>query len=853
MEPIPSSLIPNSRVRVHGKLIYRHGKPFLIRGATYGTFRLNDSGEDYPSPETVEQDFALMAKQGFNAVRTYTVPPRWLLDRAERFGLCVMVGLPWEQHIAFLDSTDQVNDIIRRVRAGASQCAGHPALLFFAIGNEIPSSIVRYYGARRVEAFLHRLYQTVKEVDPEALVSYVNYPTTEYLQLDFVDLFCFNVYLESEEKLGAYLARLQNLAGEKPLVMAEIGLDSQRNGHEKQAEVLSWQIRVAFSEGCAGLFVFAWTDEWYRGGFEIEDWDFGLTDRLRHPKPAMSTVAAAMRNTPFPADRDWPRISVVVCTYNGSRTIRETLTHLAALDYPDYEVVVVNDGSTDSTSSIIEDFDWVRSISVPNGGLSRARNLGMEAATGEIVAYLDDDAFPDPLWLQYIADTFLRSDFAAVGGPNIPPEEDGPIAHCVAQSPGGPQQVLISDREAEHIPGCNMAFRRAWLKGIGGCDPAFRIAGDDVDLCWRLMQAGGKIGFSASALVWHHRRNSVKAYWKQQANYGRAEALLERKWPEKYNELGHTSWAGRIYGRGIMQAFATPGRIYQGTWGLAPFQAVYPEPMSLGRALPAMPEWYFVVLLLSCLAVLTQLGLSWAPLNAVFPLLLLALAPPVLQAWRGARAAVFPDRFRGWALWRYKALVGVLYLMQPMARLWGRITYGITPWRLRGAAGLMLRWFRVETRWSESWHAPEDWLFALEAQLRRLQAVVRLGDDWTGWDIEVRCGFFGRVRMVAGIEEHGAGRQLIRFRIWPRFSLFAVGALGILVLTTLGAIWAGARAEAILFAFCSFLLTLRMFAEASTAMSQSVEAIRQISLSGVLPTEDAEVETEADADLAGVH
>lgn len=852
MAPIPSTFPGDLRVRVHGKLIYRHGKPFLIRGATYGTFSLNDSGEDYPSKEVVEHDFALMAEQGFNAVRTYTVPPRWLLDTAERFGLCVMVGLPWEQHIAFLDSPKQVEDIIRRVREGATQCAGHAALLFFAIGNEIPSSIVRYYGARRIEAFLKRLYQTVKAVDPEALVSYVNYPTTEYLQLDFVDLFCFNVYLETEQKLADYLARLQNLAGDKPLLMAEIGLDSQRNGHEKQAEVLSWQIRVAFSEGCAGLFVFAWTDEWYRGGFEIDDWDFGLTDRQRNPKPAMSTVAAAMRDTPFAAGRIWPRISVVVCTYNGARTLRETLTHLDVLDYPDYEVVVVNDGSTDNTLSIVADFDRVHLVSVPNGGLSGARNLGMHAATGEIVAYLDDDAYPDPLWLQYIADTFLRSDFAGVGGPNIPPEQDGPIAHCVAQSPGGPQQVLLSDREAEHIPGCNMAFRRTWLQQIGGCDPAFRIAGDDVDLCWRLMQAGGKIGFSSNALVWHHRRNSVKAYWKQQANYGRAEALLERKWPEKYNELGHTSWAGRIYGRGVLQAFSTPGRIYQGTWGLAPFQAVYPEPMSLGRALPAMPEWYLVVLLLSGLALLTQLGLNWAPLKLVFPLLLLALAPPVLQAWRGARAAVFPRRYRGSALLRYKALVGFLYLMQPMARLWGRITYGITPWRLRGAAGLMLRWFRVETRWSESWHAPEDWLFALESQLRLLQAVVRLGDDWTGWDLEVRCGFFGRVRMVAGIEEHGAGRQLIRFRIWPRFSLFAVGALGILLFTTLAAILDGARAEAVLFVFCSFLLMLRMFAEASTAMAQSVEAIRGIQLKGVLGSEKAKVETEADSDLAGV-
>ena len=72
--------------------------------------------------------------------------------------------------------------------------------------------------------------------------------------------------------MEGYLAKLQNLADERPLVMAEIGLDSLRNGVDKQAEVMAWQVTSTFGAGCAGMFVFAWTDEWYRGGHEIEDW-----------------------------------------------------------------------------------------------------------------------------------------------------------------------------------------------------------------------------------------------------------------------------------------------------------------------------------------------------------------------------------------------------------------------------------------------------------------------------------------------------------------------------------------------------------------------------------------------------
>ncbi|HSD61881.1 MAG TPA: glycoside hydrolase family 2 TIM barrel-domain containing protein, partial [Burkholderiales bacterium] len=307
-----SEAISSSRIRVAGKFLFVGETKYWVKGVTYGTFAPREDGSQFPDPATVEQDFAAMAANGINTVRTYTVPPRWLLDAAQRQCLRVMVGLPWEQHVNFLDQAARRRSIEERVRDGARSCANHPALLCFAVGNEIPPPIIRWYGRRKVERFIHRLYQVVKQEDPEALVTYVNYPTTEYLQLPFLDVFCFNVYLESKEKLAAYLARLQNLAGERPLLMAEIGLDSRRNGDAKQAEALDWQVRTAFAEGCAGAFVFAWTDEWHRGGHDIEDWDFGLTTRDRRPKPALAAVREVYSEVPFPADVEWPRVTVVV-------------------------------------------------------------------------------------------------------------------------------------------------------------------------------------------------------------------------------------------------------------------------------------------------------------------------------------------------------------------------------------------------------------------------------------------------------------------------------------------------------------------------------------------------------------
>src|SRR5947209_19657844 len=146
------SIICGTRPRVQGKFIFVEDKKLYIRGVTYGTFRRDEEGREIHDPKVVEQDFAMMAANGINAIRTYTVPPRWLLDAAVQHGLYVMVGLLWDQYIAFFDDDKQrVRAIEQRVRQGVRACAGHPAVLCYTLGNEIPAALVRWYGHSRVE------------------------------------------------------------------------------------------------------------------------------------------------------------------------------------------------------------------------------------------------------------------------------------------------------------------------------------------------------------------------------------------------------------------------------------------------------------------------------------------------------------------------------------------------------------------------------------------------------------------------------------------------------------------------------------------------------------------------------
>jgi cellulose synthase/poly-beta-1,6-N-acetylglucosamine synthase-like glycosyltransferase len=793
------------RPHAGGKFLFVGNDKFWVRGVTYGAFRPGPDGQEYHDASVLERDFSLMAANGLNAVRIpHTMPPLELFDIAQKYGLRVMVGLSAEQYAGFLIDRKGAPDVEELVRAKARSCAGHPALLCYALGNEIAAPVVRWLGRARVESYLERLYWAVKAEDPNGLVTYVNYPTTEYLHLPFLDLVTFNVYLESQDRLEPYLARLHNIAGDRPLLMSEIGLDSLRNGETTQAQALEWQLRSTFAPGCAGAFIFSWTDEWHRAGADVEDWAFGITTRDRRPKSALKAVREAFTKVPFPKELCWPRISVIVCTFNGSRTLPECLESLLKLDYPDYEVIVVNDGSTDTTAKIANSYGF-RVITTENRGLSSARNTGLKAATGEIIAYIDDDVCADQHWLRYLASTFMNTRHVGVGGPNIAPPGDGLVAECVAHSPGNPVHILLSDSEAEHIPGCNMAFRKAALEAIDGFDPQFRIAGDDVDACWRLQQKGWTLGYSPGAMVWHHRRNSIRSYWKQQHNYGKAESFLERKWPDKYNLAGHVTWAGRVYGNGHQYKAWNRGRIYHGVWGSAPFQSIYQSPTGALESWLSMPEWYLAA---AALAPISALGFLWFPLFYFLLCLALVLYAPIFQVALSSARVSFPGAQRSRFEWvKLRTLTALLHLLQPVARLTGRLRSGLTFWRYK-TLGFVMPWPRKLAAWTQQWRDPNERLKCFEADLRRAGAYVRRGGDYDRWDLEVRAGMLGFTRLLMAVEDHGAGNQFVRVRLWPRYSLWELLSIASFTLLSAGAALDGAWAASAILAVSSLLLII---------------------------------------------
>jgi glycosyltransferase involved in cell wall biosynthesis len=767
-----------SRICARAKFFFDGERKFYLNGVTYGPFRPTEDPEVYfKSKADTRRDFEMIRGAGLNTVRVYHQPPLWFFDLAAEQSLRVLTTIPWPLRGLFLDDANTRREVRRRVHESARLSRNHPALFGFFIDNEMQPDLVRWYGPRRVENFFDSLVQIIKSEDPSALTSYANFPPTEYLLPKSVDFYSYNVYLHNRKDLSGYLARLQNLAEEKPLVLGEFGMDTQRHGEEEQAGMIETQLEEVYRGGLAGSIIFSWTDEWFTGGMEIEDWSFGVVTRDRRPKKSYQSLQAKLVREGgsvaghYPLE-PWPKAAVVVCSYNGAKTLRGCLEALGKLNYPNYEVILVDDGSTDHTQEIMKDFPDVRNIRQVNKGLSVARNVGAQASDAAIIAYTDSDCMPDEDWLYHLVHTLMRGDYAAVGGPNISPPAANWVQAAVAAAPGSPSHVLLTDTEAEHVPGCNMAFHRWALDMIDGFDAEFRKAGDDVDVFWRLIALGQKIGFSPSAVVWHHRRFTVKAYFGQQKGYGEAESLLRYKHLNYFDAAGSARWKGAIYGQPTLDSLFMRPVIYHGVFGMGFFQCVYRRPMSEWASLVSSLEWNIATLFILFLSVEIEF-LRIVPL-LMFGGSVLAALSYMLRTRMEAKHDTIPARL----------LLFYLAYAQPIKRGWARYFTWLQEKRTPAAVI-----YSKEEKphgetsffgsgqldfWSENGKGRTELLAESVEFLEEEGWKYALDTGWTSWDVQVFANRFWHIRLHTLSEFYPQGRRLTRVSLDLLVSTFSM-------------------------------------------------------------------------------
>jgi O-antigen biosynthesis protein len=772
--PVISSAPAQHRVRIDGKHFKAGPERFAFKGVTYGTFTARADGALFPEAVQVRKDLAAMADSGFTVVRTYTPPPSDMLEAAGALGLRVLAGLNYQDWRYLLGSRSGAQKEVRReardaAAAFAKSVAGNPTVLGICIGNEVPADVIRWIGIKPVRSLLAELSALIHDIDPDQLVTYANYPTAEYLHGEESDFVTFNVFLETKSAFHRYLTKLQHAAAGRPLVLGEIGLDagSDRAGDVRQAEVLDWQLEVALERGVAGTCIFSWTDAWAVAGRPVEGWHFGLTREDRSPRPSLRVAEQWNHRDVRDLQSQWPSMSVVVCAHNAAATLDECLAQTCSLDYSELEIVVIDDGSSDSTAEIALRYSRARLVSIPHSGLAAARNEGLKSTTGKIVAFLDSDAHPSPEWPYYLALGFDKEDVVGVGGPNECPPGDGGRAREIAAAPGGPIHVLLSDDRAEHIPGCNMAFTREALEQLGGFDPIYTVAGDDVDFCWRVLDRDWQIGFHPAALVWHHPRAAVGAYLRQQWGYGASEALVQARHPDRFSMVGAARWRGRIYSAAPVRAWRE--RIYRGLYGAAPYQSVYRGGGELGDIAHQLGVPIALTgLVLAPTALLVRPLLMLPALGAAFLIGLAAADFSRTRVPAGARDASL----------RFRLDLTLLNQLQPVARGLGRARNRALARRnaivVRPLAGPIERLRRGVLLMPENRPRPEI-AEVLVQLLRRSGMRVVPPTGWESYDAVLLASALVGAKLVTSAHPPGwVQLKVLRFLRWK--SAVLVGA-----------------------------------------------------------------------------
>lgn len=287
-----------------------------------------------------------------------------------------------------------------------------------------------------------------------------------------------------------------------------------------------------------------------------------LNPELRQFTVNLENQGIIVRQFPNVLDEQLPFVSIVIPTYNRPQMLNLCLESIVRLDYPTekFEIIVVDDASPEPPN-----LNWApkaRLISlVVNSGQGAARNLAVREASGEVIAFLDDDCLADQQWLRTLVPCFQDPNVAVVGGSVEAAELNNALARYEQiQSPlfmGAVQRKVRKASALSYLPTCNLLIRKADFLAVGGFDESMRV-GEDVDLCWRVLAIGADIYYLPGGRVYHHHRASLLPFLRRRFSYGQSEAKLQGKHSGEKRRLilfpGHQYIAFGVLGASFLAA-----------------------------------------------------------------------------------------------------------------------------------------------------------------------------------------------------------------------------------------------------------------------------------------------------------
>ncbi len=221
-------------------------------------------------------------------------------------------------------------------------------------------------------------------------------------------------------------------------------------------------------------------------------------------------------------------ISIIVPFKNLDKMVEECVNRCLKLDYKNFEIILLPDEKIK--------FKNVKVIPTGNVKPSVKRNLGVSKAKGEIIAFIDSDAYPEKDWLAKAVKYFDDKDIGVVGGPNLTPNEDSELQKASGEILSSSIMVgKFSQRykkkkegNVKELPSCNLFVRKKLFEKIGGFDVNLLTA-EDAKLCFMANNLNKKVYYAPEIIVYHHRRPLFKKHLKQLFIYGRDKAVLLKK------------------------------------------------------------------------------------------------------------------------------------------------------------------------------------------------------------------------------------------------------------------------------------------------------------------------------------
>jgi len=240
---------------------------------------------------------------------------------------------------------------------------------------------------------------------------------------------------------------------------------------------------------------------------------------------------------------DLPHVSIIIPVMDRAEELRRCLDSLSLLSYPHdkIHIIVVDDGSKDSSPEVAREYG---ALVLPSGGIGRgpaaARNIGASRAQGEILAFIDSDCSASSSWLDELIPAFEDKRTAAVGG-----QVDGLCSESAVDryeavmsslSLGSRSRSGSSGHDTFYLPSCNLLVRRCAFASAGGFEESMHV-GEDVDLTWRLRDAGWSISYLPAGNILHEHRSSVRSFMSRRFDYGTSEGMLQLRHPERRKQM----------------------------------------------------------------------------------------------------------------------------------------------------------------------------------------------------------------------------------------------------------------------------------------------------------------------------